>query len=163
MSNIIIFLKRFILIFLISIIPNHNNAEEILIYADSISYDEDENIIAKGSAKIFHVNKLIFSELIIYNQKENKIILSSEFNFKDQNNNFFRRKWYIWKNLNFAEFENPKIRLNDGSRIIGKKIKRDGDVDIITKGVYSPCKSRIKIANFICPTWQLEGEKNTSW
>ena len=49
--------------------------------------------------------------------------------------------------------------MNDGSRIIGKKIKRDGDVDIITKGVYSPCKSRIKISNFICPTWQLEGEK----
>ena len=27
------------------------------------------------------------------------------------------------KNLNFAEFDNPKIRLNDGSRIIGKKLK----------------------------------------
>ena len=63
------------------------------------------------------------------------------------------------KNLDFAEFDNPKIRLNDGSRLIGKKIKRDGDIDIISKGVYSPCNSRIKIANFICPTWQLEGEK----
>ena len=61
--------------------------------------------------------------------------------------------------MNFGEFDNPKIKLNDGSRIIGKKIKRDGDIDIITKGVYSPCNSRIKIGNFICPTWQLEGEK----
>ena len=38
-------------------------------------------------------------------------------------------------------------------------MKRDGYIDIITKGVYSPCLSRIKIANFVCPTWQLEGEK----
>ncbi len=160
MSNIINFLKRFVLILLISIVPNYNSAEEILIYADSISYDEDENIIARGKAKIFQMNKLIFSDLIIYNQKDDKIILPSKFTFKDQNNNFFQgEKGIFEKNLNFAEFENPKIRLNDGSRIIGKKIKRDGNVDIITKGVYSPCVSRIRIANFICPTWQLESEK----
>ncbi len=160
MININYFLKRLVIILLISIIPNNNSAEEILIYADSISYDEDENIIAKGNAKIFHVNKLIFSELIIYNQKNDKIILPSKFSFKDENNNFFQGVNGIFeKNLKFAEFEDPKIRLNDGSRIIGKKIKRDGDIDIITKGVYSPCVSRIKIASFICPTWQLEGEK----
>ena len=52
-----------------------------------------------------------------------------------------------------------KILLNDGSRIVGKKAKRMKDIDIITKGVYSPCSSRIKIANFLCPIWQLEGEK----
>ena len=160
MSNIINFLKKFFLILFILIIPNYNSADEILIYADSISYDEDENIIAKGNAKIFQMNKFIFSDLIIYNQKDDKIILPSKFNFKDHNNNFFQgENGFFKKNLNYAEFENPKIRLNDGSRIIGKKIKRDGDIDIITKGVYSPCVSRIKIANFICPTWQLEGEK----
>ena len=160
MNNIIKFIKKTFLILLILIIPNYNSAKEILIYADSISYDEDENIIAKGNAKIFQKNQLIFSDLIIYNQKDDKIILPSKFNFKDQNDNFFEGENGVFhKNLNFAEFENPKIKLSDGSRIIGKKIKRDGDVDIITKGVYSPCVSRIKIANFICPTWQLEGEK----
>ena len=160
MSNIINFLKKFFLTLFILIIPNYNSAEEILIYADSISYDEDENIIAKGNAKIFQKNQLIFSDLIIYNQKDDKIILPSKFNFKDQNDNFFEGENGVFhKNLDFAEFENPKIKLSDGSRIIGKKIKRDGDVDIITKGVYSPCVSRIKIANFICPTWQLEAEK----
>ena len=160
MNNIIKLIKKTFLVLLILIIPNYNNAKEILIYADSISYDEDENIIAKGNAKIIQMNKLIYSDLIIYNQKDDIIILPSKFNFKDENNNFFQgENGFFKKNLNFAEFENPKIRLNDGSRIIGKKIKRDGDVDIITKGVYSPCISRIKIANFICPTWQLEGEK----
>ena len=160
MNNIIKLIKKTFLVLLILIIPNYNNAKEILIYADSISYDENENIIAKGNAKIFQMNKLIFSDLIIYNQKDDEIILPSKFTFKDQNDNFFEGENGLFhKNLNFAEFENPKIRLNDGSRIIGKKIKRDGDVDIITKGVYSPCKSRIKIANFVCPTWQLEGEK----
>ena len=30
---------------------------------------------------------------------------------------------------------------------------------MINKGVYSPCKSKIKINNFICPIWQVDGEK----
>ena len=40
-----------------------------------------------------------------------------------------------------------------------QKAKRINNIDLITKGVYSPCSSRIKIANFLCPIWQLEGEK----
>ncbi len=152
-------LKIFFYIFFFTI-PSINNAKEILIYADSITYDNEENIIARGNAKIFQKNQLITSDLIIYNKLDEKIILPSKFIFKDEDNNFFEgENGFFEKNLNFAEFYNPKIRLNDGSRIIGNKLKRDGHIDIISKGVYSPCTSRIKIGNFICPTWQLEGEK----
>ena len=56
------------IILLISVIPNYNSAKEILIYADSISYDSNENIIARGNAKIFQNNKLILSDLIIVNR-----------------------------------------------------------------------------------------------
>ena len=59
---------KIVIIFIFLLIPNLNKAEEILLYADSISYDENENIIAKGNAKIFQKNKLFVSELIIYNK-----------------------------------------------------------------------------------------------
>ncbi len=157
--------KKIILSFLIYLqffifIPNFNNAKEILIYADSISYDEEENIIARGNAKIFQDNKLLLSDLIIVNKVNKKIILPSKFVFKDQGDNYFEgENGFFSENLKIAEFDNPKIRLKDGSRLIGKKLKRNGEIDIISKGVYTPCNSRIKIGNFICPTWQLEGEK----
>ena len=151
---------KFLLFLLILFLPNLNAAKEILIYADSISYDEDKNVIAKGNAKIFQDDRLIVSDLIIYNQQEKKIVLPSTFSFKDENNNYFEgSNGFFLNNLAYAEFDNPKIRLQDGSRIIGNKLKRDNEIDIISKGVYSPCKSRIKIGNFVCPTWQLEGEK----
>ena len=156
--NSIIF-KIWIIISLI-VIPNFNNAKEILIYADNISYDQDENIIARGNAKIFQKNQLITSDIIIYNRSDEKIILPSKFIYKDEGNNYYEgENGYFLKNLNFSEFDNPKIKLNDGSRIIGNKFKRNNKIDIVSKGVYSPCQSRIKIGNFICPTWQLEGEK----
>ena len=151
---------KFLLFLLILLLPNLNSAKEILIYADSISYDEDKNVIARGNAKIFQDDRLIVSDLIIYNQQEKKIVLPSKFSFKDKNNNYFEgSNGFFLNNLDYAEFDNPKIRLQDGSRIIGNKLKRDNEIDIISKGVYTPCKSRIKIGNFVCPTWQLEGEK----
>ena len=144
---------KIILILITIVFPNFNDAKEILIFADSISYDEEENIIARGNAKIFQKNKLIVSDLIIYKKIDEQVILPSSFVFKDEKNNYFEGENGIFnKNMNLAEFDNPKIRLNDGSRIIGSKIKRNGHIDIISKGVYSPCKSKIKIVNFICPT-----------
>ena len=59
------FILKFFLILICILIPSFNSAKEILIYADSISYDDDENIIARGNAKIFQDDKLILSDLII--------------------------------------------------------------------------------------------------
>ena len=73
-NKLINFCQLFILIFIL-VIPNINNAEEILIYADNISYDDDENIVARGNAKIFNKEEFIISDLIIFDKKNNKIIL----------------------------------------------------------------------------------------
>ena len=150
-----IFFLLFIFLF-----SNFNNAKEILIYADKINYDEHENIIAQGNAKIYKDNQLLISDLIIYKKKEKKILLPVDFTIKDNNNNYLSgSSGFFNDNLDSGEFSDVKIKLNDGSRLIGNKGKRERHIDIITKGVYSPCKSRIKIGNFICPTWQLEAEK----
>ncbi len=160
MIRTILLLLKIFLIVSILVFAKFNNANEILLYADNISYDEDENIIAKGNAKIFQNNELIVSDIIIFERKNKKIILPTNFTLKDEKNNFYSgSSGFFNQDLGYGEFKDVKIRLNDGSRIIGTSGKRDGYVDIVSKGVYSPCKSRIKIANFICPTWQLEGEK----
>ncbi len=151
---------NFIFILLFILVPNFNSASEILLYADNISYDENENVIARGNAKVFEDNQFVISELIIYDKKNKKIILPTDFILKDGQNNYFGgTSGFLENNFEYGEFKNVTIKLNDGSRIIGTDAKRDGHIDIISKGVYSPCKSRIKIGNFLCPLWQLEGEK----
>ena len=139
---------------------NIQNASEILIYADNIDYDNKRNIIAKGNAKIIKNNEILTSDLIIYNKILKQIILPIDFNFKDETNNYYSgSSGKFSSDLKFANIKDVKIILNDGSRIVGKSGTRNGDIDIISKGVYSPCISRIKIGNFICPIWQMEGEK----
>ena len=112
------------------------------------SYDEDENIIAKGNAKVISEREIIISDLIIYNQKELKYIIPVNFEFRDEKNNLYSgSSGEFSKNLNSALINDPKLLLSDGSRIVGKQLKRDNNIDIVTKGAFSPCTSRIKIKN----------------
>ena len=153
-----IYFLPFFLFFLL--ITNQQNASEILIYADQITYDKKNNIIAKGKAKILYENNIISSNLIIYSQTTGDITLPIAFSLKDKRNNYYYGSRGSFKsNFEVGDIEDVKVLLEDGSRIVGKEIKRDGNIDIISKGVYSPCNSKIKIANFLCPIWQIESEK----
>ena len=77
----------FILFFLL--ITNQQNANEILIFADEITYDQKNNIIAKGKAKVLYENNIISSNLIIYSQTTGDITLPIEFSLKDDKNNYY--------------------------------------------------------------------------
>ena len=62
---------------------NIQNASEVIIYADKISYDNKNNVIAKGNAKVIKNSEILTSDLIIYNKEKKQIILPTDFNFKD--------------------------------------------------------------------------------
>ena len=152
------FYLSFILFFVL--ITNQQNAKELLIYADQIDYDQKNNIIAKGSAKILYGSNILSSNLIIYSQTTGDITLPTEFSFKDEKNNYYYGSSGSFEsNFEIGKINDVKVLLEDGSRIVGKQIKRDGHTDIISKGVYSPCNSKINIADFLCPIWQIESEK----
>ena len=142
------------------LLTSNQYAKEILIYADNITYDQQNNIIAKGKAKVLFENNIITSDLIIYSQKTGNITLPVDFSLKDKRNNYYYGSSGSFEsNFEFGKINDVKVLLDDGSRIVGNQIKRNKNIDIISKGVYSPCDSKIKIANFLCPIWQLESEK----
>ena len=156
-------MKKYIYLIFFIIVNFYTNtqlANETLIYADSITYDKDKNILAKGNAKIISNQKIIISDLIIYNKVKEKYIIPKEFTFRDEKNNFYYgESGEFSKDLNKGKINNTKMLLSDGSRIVGKELIRDGEIDIITKGAFSPCISKINIKNFKCPIWQVEDEK----
>ena len=153
------FLFKIFLIIPIVFFTYSQNASEILIYADYISYDKSNNLIAKGNAKIISGDEIILSDLILFDKEKNIFTLPKKFTYKDKKDNYFYGSEGTFdKNLTNAEIINVKMLLNDGSRIVGDKSVRYKEIDIINKGVYSPCTSRIKYKDFSCPIWQLESE-----
>ena len=150
----------FFIFFLILIVNTQHSAKEILIYADSIDYDSQNNIVGKGNAKIISENELIMSDLIIVNERTKEITLPIEFSYKDEGNNYyFGTSGKFSSNFENGVINDVKMLLNDGSRIVGEKGFKTGKIDLINKGVYSPCTSKIGIKNFVCPIWQMEAEK----
>ena len=147
------------LILLLLLFSKNDNAKEILIYADEIIYDENKNITAKNNAKIIWENQIITSDTVVYNQEDNKYYFPSHLTYKDKNGNFFQgTSGEFSSKFDEIEINNVKILLNDGSRIVGSKVKRKGNIDIITKAGFTPCKTKFKIKNFMCPIWQIESE-----
>ena len=156
MNKIILFLIVFVIFFSSYL----QNAKETLIYADSINYDKNKDLIAKGNVKIISGNEIVISQLVIIKDKEKKIILPTDFEYKDEiNNYYYGTSGEFTTDFEDARINDIKILLNDGSRIVGKEAYKKGKVDLINKGAFSPCTSKIKIGNFLCPIWQTEGEK----
>ena len=151
----------FVISLLISIILTTNqSANELLIYADSIDYDSKKTLVAKGNVKLISGNEILTSNLVIIKEDENIILLPNEFQYKDNDKNYYYgSSGEFSTNFENAKINNIKLLLNDGTRLVGKEAYKTGKIDLINKGVYSPCKSKIKINNFICPIWQIDGEK----
>ena len=122
----------FFLFFLSLIITTQHSAKEILIYADSISYDSQNNIIGKGNVKIISENEVIMSDLIIINEKTNKTTLPINFSYKDNKNNYyFGTSGEFSNNFENGIINDVKMLLNDGSRIVGTRAFKTGKIDLI--------------------------------
>ena len=67
---------------------NTQLASEILIYADNIDYDKNDNLVANGNVKILFGNQILASDLVIFNKKLDQYIIPKNFEFKDENDNF---------------------------------------------------------------------------
>ena len=126
-SNFIInSLCFFLFLFLLLFSLNAQNANELLIYADEIFYDKNENLVGKGKAKILYQNQIINSELIIYNKVSKKLIIPKTFTYKDnQNNLFYGTEGTFNTDFTNGSIKDVKILLNDGSRIVGNKFERE--------------------------------------
>ena len=71
MKNKIIFI---LYVFFSITFTNIQNAKELLIYADDISYDSNENLIAKGNAKVISNNEIITSNLIVFKKDGSMVV-----------------------------------------------------------------------------------------
>ena len=153
-------LSSILLILIIVFYPMQDYADEVQIYADNINYDSNEDIIAKGNVKIIKGDEILTSNIVIVYQEKNIIKLPEEFRYKDEKNNYYYgTSGEFTTDFVNGKIENVKILLDDGSRIVGSYAYKTNKQDLIEKGVFSPCKSKINIKNFICPIWQVEGEK----
>ncbi len=145
-------------VFLISILFARAN-NEIEIIAEEISLDKKTNIIdAEGKVLIQNKELLINSDKVIFDKSKNSIKATNNVKINDKyNNNYYSDNFKSNDDFSNASADNIKIRLNDGSRIVGRFLKRQNGINVIKNSQYTPCNEN----NYIienCPGWKLKSE-----
>ena len=150
-----------ILVFSYCFISSIHANETIEIYADTIAIDDtNETVEATGDAIAVNENGIkMKSDKLLYNR--NKGTLDADGNIiinDDLKNTFFFDEISASENMEKINGNNVKVRLNDGSRIVGSNFKKNGNLNVIYDAEFTPCKEdEYLIQN--CPGWKLKSDK----
>jgi len=142
-------------------IAQSDNSNDIEIAADKIEVLNDGNKIkATGNILIQTEEYLSSTDNLIYDKSKERIKASGNIIVKDSLENYYYFDKFISdKDFSKASGTNTKIRLNDGSRIVGKSfIRTDSNINQINDAIYTPCLQKNYIVKD-CPGWKLNANK----
>tara|TARA_B100001093_G_scaffold212255_1_gene203730 strand:+ start:3543 stop:5633 length:2091 start_codon:yes stop_codon:yes gene_type:complete len=144
------------IIFLITILIARAN-NEIDITAEKIQLDKENNIInATGDVLIRSKELSINSDNVIFYKNKNIFEATKNVLINDRyNNKYYSNDFESNDDFSNASAQNIKIRLNDGSRIVGSILKRKDGINIIKDSQYTPCIEKNYLAKN-CPGWKLK-------
>ena len=159
--------NNFLLVLFISIIgfllcyTVINAEEKVRIYADEIQINEiSKKVKATGEAVAINKDNIkIKSDKLTYDKGENLLEANGNVIINDQmNNTFFLDKLDASDNLRRISGNAVKVRLHDGSRIVGSNFNKNVEISAIENAEYTPCKEK----NYLiknCPGWKLKSKK----
>ena len=142
-------------------IAQSDNSNDIEITADKIEVLNNGNKIkATGNILIQTEDYLSSTDNLIYDKSKEMVKTSGNIIIKDKLENYYYFDKFISdKDFSKASGTNTKIRLNDGSRIVGKSfIRTDSNINQINNAIYTPCLQKNYITEN-CPGWKLSAKK----
>ena len=157
-----IFLVLTISVIVLLLCYNVISAEDkIKIFADEIKVDEiKEEVIATGEAIAINEDNIkIKSDKLIYDQSKSLLDANGNIIINDQmNNTFFLDEINASDNLSQISGKAVKIRLHDGSRIVGSSFNKEDEISVIENAEYTPCTEKDYLIKN-CPGWKLKSKK----
>ncbi|MDA9137528.1 hypothetical protein N9J61_03250 [Pelagibacterales bacterium] len=142
-------------------IAQSDNSNDIEITADKIEVLNNGNKIkATGNILIQTEDYLSSTDNLIYDKSKEMVKTSGNIIIKDKIENYYYFDKFISnKDFSKASGTNTKIRLNDGSRIVGKSfIRTNSNINQINNAIYTPCLQKNYITEN-CPGWKLSAKK----
>ena len=156
------FLVLFISVVVCLLCYNVINAEEkIKIYADEIRVNEvSQKVNATGDAIAINENNIkIKSNKLSYDKSKKSLEANGNVIINDQmSNTFFLDEINASDNLGQISGKEVKIRLHDGSRIVGSSFNKEDEISVIENAEYTPCTEKDYLIKN-CPGWKLKSKK----
>ena len=132
----------------------------VLITADQITYDRDLGVVvASGHVEVSQNDRILTADTLTYNERRKTVAASGNVALLDPTGNVvFADYMEVSDDLKNAVIQNIRMLLADKSRMAAARGTRTGDIDVLDKGVYSPCLPCAKNP-LRPPIWQLTARK----
>ncbi len=149
------------LILIIFVTKTISADQKIKIIADEILVDENDSTIkaiGKATAISNKGNKLK-SDILIYNENKNQINAEGNIILNDvEGNTYFFETLQSDDEINNLQSENIRMRMEDGSRVVGSSFEKKNDLSVLKNAEYTPClENDYLIKN--CPGWKLKSKR----
>ena len=151
----------FIFITLLILINNNLKADqEFNLISDKLLIEDEGNKInALGDVMISGEQIHSKADAVTYYKNEGILEAKGNISLKDEYGNYyFLDEMTATDDFSYLNAYSAKIRLKDNSRLVGNKIIKQDEVNIISNVEYTPClKENYLIKN--CPGWKLKANK----
>ena len=143
--------------------PKIDSAEPMLLQADEMVYDNDNNrITAKGNVEIYYGNYTLLADRVVYDRGSNTLKAEGNVRIKDPDGAVITAD-HITLTDDFRDgfIDALKLVTKDDTRIVASSASREaGNVTVFEKAWFTPCK--------VCetdptkpPTWRIRAGKIT--
>lgn len=132
----------------------------VLITADQVTYDRDLGVVvASGHVEVSQNDRVLTADTLTYNERRKTVAASGNVALLDPDGNVaFADYMEVSDDLKNAVIQNIRLLLADKSRMAAAQGTRKGDIDVLDKGVYSPCLPCTQDP-LRPPIWQLTARK----
>ena len=123
--------------------PKIDSAEPMLLQADEMVYDNDNNrITAKGNVEIYYGNYTLLADRVVYDRGSNTLKAEGNVRIKDPDGAVITAD-HITLTDDFRDgfIDALKLVTKDDTRIVASSASREaGNVTVFEKGWFTPCK-----------------------
>ena len=132
--------------------------DEVLLQADELSYDQNTKIVtATGNVEVAYGERVMTADKMTYNEETGVVVATGNVVLLEPSGDvIFADQAELADQLRDGVIQTLQVLLADNSRLAGTEaVRRNGNVTIVYKGVYSPCEVCTEEGE-TTPLWQIK-------
>jgi len=137
------------------------SAEEISFEADRIDYDQDSDIVtASGNVRAARQGVTLAADSVTWNRKDGTLIAHGDVVLVNENGDkAYADEMDVTESLRDGIIDNLLIVSQSGNRLAAVKGQRTGEIYVLERAAYTPCRVETEEGCPKDPTWQIQADK----
>lgn len=137
------------------------SAEEIGFEADRIDYDYDREVVtATGNVHVSRDGATLVADEVVWNRNEGTVIARGDVALTSRDGDkAYADEMDVTESLRDGVIDNLLIVTRKDNRLAAEKGERRGDIYVLNRAAYTPCRVETEEGCPKEPTWQIQADR----